>query len=245
MPLINSAQAMDDDKLNIHTQAQCIVSSNFTSVRLLYVTLKIDLLTSYTRHDSDSLLPTPFLRYFYTTGHNIVASKPTIYKLKISLSDLNRHYYDTLNLTLAKHPSETIERMMVRVLAYCINAQDQLTFAKGMDTDDEPAIWARTLDDQILLWIEVGEPAVERIKKASHQAAALKVYCFNSKADVWWNQAQAKVSQLKTSVYRFPWEEIRALVQRTMEISVTITGESAYVATELGECEVNWSALQE
>ena len=177
-----------------------------------------------------------------------MAIKPTIYKLNISLSDLNRNYYDTLNLTLAQHPSETIERMMVRVLAYCINAEEHLAFAKGLNADDEPDIWARTLDDQIALWVDVGEPSVERIKKASRQAQTLKIYCFNSKADVWWSQAQQKISRLKASVYQFQWEEIQslaALVQRTMEISVTITGDSAYVATELGECEISWAVLQE
>jgi len=177
-----------------------------------------------------------------------VAIKPTIYKLKISLSDLNRNYYDTLNLTLALHPSETLERMMVRVLAYCINAQEHLVFAKGMNADDEPDIWAHTLDDQIALWIEVGEPAVDRIKKSSRLAREVKVYCFNTKSDVWWDQAQAKIKQLKASVFRFQWQGIQALaamVQRTMEISVTITGDSAYVATEQGESEVSWEVLQE
>ena len=177
-----------------------------------------------------------------------MAIKPTIYKLKISLSDLNRNYYDTLNLTMAQHPSETVERMMVRVLAYCINAQEHLAFAKGMNDVDEPDIWARTLDDQLILWIDVGEPAVDRIKKASRLAQAVKIYSFNSKSDVWWDQAQEKISQLKASIYRFDWLNIQALaalVQRTMKISVTITGDSAYVATELGECEVNWLVLQE
>ena len=177
-----------------------------------------------------------------------MAIKPTIYKLKISLSDLDRNHYDTLSLTLAKHPSETIERMMVRVIAFCINAQEHLSFTKGLSAVDEPDIWARTLDDQISLWIDIGEPAVERIKKSSRIAQAVKVYCFNTKSDVWWEQAKEKIKQLKASVYRFQWLEIEALaalVQRTMEISVTITSDSAYVATELGECEVSWETLQE
>jgi uncharacterized protein YaeQ len=177
-----------------------------------------------------------------------VAIKPTIYKLKISLSDLNRNYYDTLNLTLALHPSETVERMMVRVLAFCLNAQEHLSFARGMTETDEPDIWARTLDDQIKLWVEVGEPAADRIKKISRLAPTVKVYCFNSKSDVWWQQSKDKIKQLKVSVKQFQWQEIQALaamVQRTMEISVTITGDSAYVATESGECEVNWEVLQE
>jgi uncharacterized protein YaeQ len=177
-----------------------------------------------------------------------VAIKPTIYKLNISLSDIERNYYDTLSLTLALHPSETIERMMVRVLAYCINAQEHLSFTKGLSAIDEPDIWARTLDDQIALWIDIGEPAVERIKKSSRLAHAVKIYCFNSKADVWWQQAKNKVNQMKVSVYRFQWQDIQTLatlVERTMEISVTINGNAAYVATARGEHEVSWEVLQE
>lgn len=176
-----------------------------------------------------------------------MALKPTIYKYRISLSDLNRDYYDTLNLTVALHPSETIERMMVRVLAYCINAQEHLTFTKGLSEVEEPDIWLRSLDDQILLWIDVGEPAPDRIKKSTRHANAVKIYCFNSKADVWWEQSRGKISQLKASVYKFDWNEIQslaALVQRTMDISISITGDSAYVATESGECEVNWVELK-
>jgi len=130
-----------------------------------------------------------------------VALKPTIYKLNISLSDLNRNYYDTLNLTIAQHPSETVERMMARVVAYCINAHEYLLFTKGLSDVDEPDIWLRTLDDQISLWIEVGEPSVTRIKKASRLSKATMVYCFNSKADVWWKQAEDKIKLLKASVY--------------------------------------------
>jgi uncharacterized protein YaeQ len=176
-----------------------------------------------------------------------VAIKPTIYKLNISLSDINRGYYDALNITVAQHPSETLERMMVRVLAYCLNAQEHLVFGKGLSSADEPDVWARTLDDRVMLWIDVGEPATDRIKKASHISENVKIYCFNFKADVWWNQSRSKLERLNVSVIRLPWEQIQKLarlVQRTMDLSVTITGDSAYVAGELGECEVNWSHFQ-
>ena len=175
-----------------------------------------------------------------------MAIKPTIYKLRISLSDLNRNYYDTLNLTLAQHPSETLERMMARVLAYCINSQENLVFTKGLSDIDEPDLWVRTLDDQTALWIEVGEPSVDRVKKVSRLADEVKVYSFNSKSDVWWNQSEEKFKRYDVSFYKFNWENIQSLaslVQRTMDISVSITGDSAYVAAESGECEVNWEVL--
>ncbi len=177
-----------------------------------------------------------------------MALRPTIYKLKIALTDVERNYYDTLNLTVAQHPSETIERMMVRVLAYCLNADERLSFTKGISAADEPDLWIHTLDDQISLWIDVGEPAVDRIRKARRLAAAVKVYSFNTKSDVWWNQGQEKFSKLPVSVLRFDWNSIKslaALVERTMDMSVTITGDTAYLATESGECEVSWISLQE
>jgi len=176
-----------------------------------------------------------------------VALKPTIYKFRISLSDMNRDVYDTLNLTVAMHPSENLERMMTRLLAYCLNAQEFLDFTKGLSAIEEPDIWLKTLDDQLMLWIDIGEPAVDRIKKATRIARAVKVYSFNSKSDVWWTQSQAKLKDLNVSVMAFDNAEIQTLaglVARTMEMSVTISGESAFVATAQGECEVSWKTLQ-
>jgi uncharacterized protein YaeQ len=176
-----------------------------------------------------------------------MALKPEIYKSRITLSDIDRNYYTTLNLTIARHPSETLERMMVRVLAFCINSGEQLTFTKGLCAVEEPDIWAHTLDDQISLWIDVGEPAVERIKKATRLSHAVKVYCFNSKSDVWWEQCRRGFNKLPVSVFQLQWKDVQslaALAQRTMDLSVTISGDSAYVAAAAGECEVSWMPLQ-
>lgn len=175
-----------------------------------------------------------------------MALKPTIHKFNISLSDLDREHYDSLNLTVAQHPSESPERMMARVLAYCINAQERLVFTKGLSDTDEPDLWVKSLDDLVELWIDVGEPALERLKKASRQAGAVRVYSFNSKSHVWWEQLQLARSKLPVAVFRFDWEaivEFAALLERTMTMSVTITNDSAYIATERGECEVGWASL--
>jgi uncharacterized protein YaeQ len=176
-----------------------------------------------------------------------MALKPTIYKFKIALTDLNRQYYDTLNLTIAQHPSETLERMMARMLAFCLNAQEWLTFTKGLSSAEEPDLWAHTPDGRIALWIDVGEPAPERIKKATRIAQTVKVYSFNSKSNIWWMQEQAKFNELTATIFQFQSPDIQALsklAQRTMDISVTISEQSAYVAAEAGECEVNWVALK-
>ena len=130
-----------------------------------------------------------------------MAIKPTIYKLSIAISDFNREYYDTVNVTVALHPSETLERMMARIVAYCLNAQENISFARGLSNIDEPDIWVKTLDDLITLWIEVGEPAPERIKKSSHLAPKVKVFSFNSKSDTWWIQSKKKLTNLK--MYNF------------------------------------------
>lgn len=176
-----------------------------------------------------------------------MALKPTIYKCRLALSDLDRNLFDSHNLTIALHPSENIERMVARILAWCLNASDNLIFCKGLSDSEEADLWARDLNDAIELWIDVGEPAVERIKKASRIAKAVKVYSFNSKSDTWWKLGQKQYLALDAEFFRFPWEQIQALaskVNRTMDWSVTISGDSLYVTTESGDVEVNILSLQ-
>lgn len=175
-----------------------------------------------------------------------MAIKPTIYKIKIDLSDTDQGHYDSYPLTIALHPSETPERMMARILAFCINAKDGLTFTQGLGAIEEPSIWSHSLDGQIKLWIDVGEPSADRIKKSSRLASRVRVYSFNAKSDVWWRQEIKQKTNSKTSVFRFKWESIQALTQllaRTMTMAVIITDNSAYIASDKGECEVSWKEL--
>lgn len=181
-----------------------------------------------------------------------MALKPTIYKFSILLSDTNRHLYRTFNLTVAQHPSENLERMMMRVLAYCLNFENDpnsnLQFTKGLSAVDEPDLWAKTLDDQLMLWIDVGEPSNERIKKASHLARITKIYTFNSKSDVWWSQNRAKLEKLKVDIIQFDWSEVQSLAKltkRNMAFSITLSGDSCYISAELGDCELHCARLQE
>ncbi|HYQ71792.1 MAG TPA: YaeQ family protein [Gammaproteobacteria bacterium] len=176
-----------------------------------------------------------------------MALKPKIYKTRITLSDVDRDHYDLLALTIAQHPSETLERMMARVLAFCINAWESPVFTRGLCAVEEPDLWVRSPDDRIALWVDVGEPTVDRIKKATRLSPVVRVYSFNSKSDVWWRQGRAGFCELPVSIFRFRWEDMQvlaALVQRTMDISVTIVGDSAYIAAAAGECEVSWVPLQ-
>jgi uncharacterized protein YaeQ len=176
-----------------------------------------------------------------------VALKPTIYKSKVTLADIDRNHYDNLNLTIAQHPSETLERMMARILAFCMNAEENLSFTKGLSSVKEPDIWSHTLDDRISLWIDIGEPNFERIKKATRLSSTVKVYSFNLKSDSWWAKEQAKFNNLEISVFQFDWQSIvtlAKLVKRTMDISITISDGIVYVSAEKGECEVTWVSLQ-
>jgi uncharacterized protein YaeQ len=176
-----------------------------------------------------------------------MALKPTIYKLSIAISDFNRDYFDSVNLTVALHPSETIERMMVRIVAYCLNIQDNIALTKGLSTVEEPDVWVKTLDDLIALWIEVGEPSPERIKKSSRLAPVVKVYSFNSKSDTWWEQSKDKVQPFKNvKYYQFDWQQIQTLAtfaRRNMDWSLSISDDSIYITAENHECELVLSGL--
>ncbi|MBX2846941.1 MAG: YaeQ family protein [Acidiferrobacterales bacterium] len=178
-----------------------------------------------------------------------MALKPTIFKQCISLSDLNRGYYDKLNLTLALHPSETERRLVARVLAFLLNAQRGLCFTKGLSSVNEPDLWLRELNGVISQWIEVGEPDYDRLKKASIKSEWVKLYSFNKKSDVWWQQNQVAFAKLKNlSIYRFEVTAIEAFVKllvRTMEYSVTISERSIYIATLDGEVELNYQLLSQ
>lgn len=176
-----------------------------------------------------------------------MALKPTIYKFDITLANVDKNRYDTLNLTIARHPSESNERMMARVLAFCMNAREGLSFTKGLSAVEEPDIWARTLDDRISLWIDMGEPTADRIKKAARLSPEVKVYSFNFKSQGWWIKNQAAFNELKAAVFRFQWNAIQTLaemVTRTMELSVTISDNMIYVSGKNGDCEVAWTQLQ-
>jgi uncharacterized protein YaeQ len=180
-----------------------------------------------------------------------MALKPTIYKFNITLADLNKHHYPNLNLTVAQHPSETVERMLVRVLVYCLhsfdNSEDLLAFTKGLSSVEEPDIWQKTLDDQVLSWIDVGEPSFDRMKKACRLAKSTFVYSFNSKSDVWWKQNKEQFEALPIQFFSFQWVEIQALakeIERTSNWSITISDESLFVTTSSEQFETKLLVLQ-
>lgn len=175
-----------------------------------------------------------------------MALKPTIHKARIALTDLDRNHYESLDLTVAQHPSETAERMCARILAYCINAAEGITFTTGISTPDQPDIRITSLDNRLLAWIDVGEPSPDRLKKASHLAEQVRVYSFNSKSDVWWRKEQARLGASGVEIFQFPWAQIeglRELVMRTMDWSMTISESTAFITAGNGDREISWHQL--
>jgi uncharacterized protein YaeQ len=164
-----------------------------------------------------------------------VAEKATICKANITLSDMDRHYYGDLNLTIAQHPSETTERMMVRLLAFCYCAAENLAFAKGLSSMDEPDIWLKSDDGRILEWIEVGQPAPERLKKAQGITQRVRVFTYGRGMDIWWrNNASAITAMPKVEVRYFDVDELQSLTKfaaKTMNLTISITEAIAYIST--------------
>lgn len=164
-----------------------------------------------------------------------MALKSTIRKATISLSDMDRDYYDTLHLTLAQHPSETEQRLIVRLLAFILNAHEDLQFGKGVSDEDEAAIWQKNYADEIELWIELGKPDEKRIKKACNQAQKVMLYCYGTSVDIWWQQNQSKMSQFeKLTVQQFPHKiivKLSSMVSKSMDFQCSIQDGQMWLTT--------------
>jgi len=128
-----------------------------------------------------------------------MASKATIIKAELQVSDMDRHYYAAHNLTLAQHPSETEERLMVRLLAFALHADERLEFGRGLSDEDEPALWRRDRTGEIEQWIELGQPDESRLRKASGRARQVVVVTYGGQAaDAWWNRNAPTLARLKS-----------------------------------------------
>jgi uncharacterized protein YaeQ len=165
-----------------------------------------------------------------------VALKSTIFKAELQVSDLDRGHFATHALTIARHPSETDERMMVRLLAFALNAGDALEFGRGLSAEDEPDLVARDLTGAIELWIEVGLPDEREIRKACGRSRAVKVYLYGGRAAaLWWAQNRAALERLgNATIVEVPAESSAALARwaaRNMQLSCTIQDGHAYFAS--------------
>src|SRR5688572_24512248 len=155
-----------------------------------------------------------------------MAIKATIFKAQLQVSDMDRNHFATHALTVARHPSETDERMMVRLLAFALDADGALEFGRGLSAEDEPDLVRRDLTGAIDLWIDVGLPDERDVRKASGRAKAVKVYTYGRGADIWWNQNREAMQRLaNVSVIDLPAEATQGLArfaERTMDLQCTV-----------------------
>jgi uncharacterized protein YaeQ len=162
-----------------------------------------------------------------------MALKATIFKATLEISDLDRAYFATHHLTLARHPSETDERMMVRLLAFALMADERLEFCKGLSDVDDADLRETDLTGAIVRWIEIGQPEPKRLQKACAQAGEVIVVSYGRQVDAWWERVRAALPRhAALRAWRIPDEASRALAhlaQRNMHLVVTIQESLVYV----------------
>ena len=171
---------------------------------------------------------------------NAVALKSTVFRAELTISDLDREVYETFSLTLARHPSETDERMMIRLLAFALEADERLSFGGGLSTEDEPDLWRKGFDGTIERWIEVGLPDPKRLKQAMGRSDAVRVVTYGETKRVpWWQKHAAELRALGNDLELLYVNDatcaaLEGLTQRSMRLSVTIQDGAAFINDEEG-----------
>ena len=177
-----------------------------------------------------------------------MALNATIFKAAVQISDMDRGYYNEHALTIARHPSETDERMMVRVLAFCLHASETLSFGKGLSTDDEPDLWDRDLTGAIMSWIDVGQPDGKRIRKAAGRADEVFVYNYGMQAArVWWEKIGGELERIRNlTVIKLPAEtrELGELAERNMRLTCTVQDRHVWLANDEQSVEIALETLK-
>ena len=164
-----------------------------------------------------------------------MALSATIFKADLSISDMDRNYYADHQLTLARHPSETDERMMVRLLAFALHANERLGFTKGLCDDEEPDLWQKSYSGEIELWIDVGLPDERRVRKACNRAVQTYLYLYGGRAaELWWQRNSDKLSRFANlAVLEIPEAAsagLVSLVQRSMQLQYTVQDGEIWVS---------------
>jgi len=178
-----------------------------------------------------------------------MALKATIFKAELQIADMDRRYYGDHTLTIARHPSETDERMMVRLLAFAMHADGALSFGRGLSTDDEPDLWQKDLTGTIEIWIDVGLPDEKRVRRACGRARQVFVYSYGGRgAELWWDQVNAKLGRVENlSVISLPaasTQALAALAFRNMQLQFTIQDGQIWISDKDKVVEVGPATLK-
>src|SRR3989338_7985368 len=177
-----------------------------------------------------------------------MAIKATVFKAALQIADMDRHYYADHVLTLARHPSETDERMMVRLLAFALYADESLAFGKGISSDEEPDLWQKDLTGAIKCWIEVGLPDERAVRKACGRADQVVVISYGRAANIWWNENREKLQRLDNlTVLNLAGETtqaLAALASRNMQLQCTLQEGHIMVTSDAGMIEIEQKVWQ-
>ena len=162
-----------------------------------------------------------------------MAQPSIIYRVGIQLSDIDRGLYETLQITVARHPSETEERLLARILAYALYYEPELTFTKGVGAGDEPDLWAKGPDGRVLLWVEVGLPEPERLSKASRHAGRVALFACGTGLSAWERQQLPKLTGIANltvaTIDQGIIGRLVALLERSIAWELTITEGTLYL----------------
>ncbi len=163
-----------------------------------------------------------------------MAISSTIIKVDLNIANMDSHYYQNHELTVAQHPSETNRRFMIRLIAFMLNASDTIRFTKGLSSDEEPDLWQKSLIDDIEVWIDLGQPDEKRIRKACGRAKQVIIYTYHEhKAKPWWEQNKSKLQRFKNLlVHHINVGEIDAMVKRSMQLQCNIQDGEIYLSNE-------------
>jgi uncharacterized protein YaeQ len=163
-----------------------------------------------------------------------MAISSTINKVSLSIANMDTHYYESHELTMAQHPSENDFRFMIRLIAFICNADEQLAFTKGMNNDDEPELWLKSLTNEIELWVDFGQLDEKRIRKACGRAKQVIIYTYNEgKANVWWQQQQEKCQRFSNlSVIQITADGVDSLLQRSMQLQCNLQEGVMYLSDD-------------
>jgi uncharacterized protein YaeQ len=163
-----------------------------------------------------------------------MALKATIFKAKLQIANMERNYYGDHAVMLARHPSETDERLMVRLLAFCLHADPALSFGKGLSTLEEPDLWLKDLTDEIKLWIDVGQPEDKRVRRACGRADSVTIYSYGTRAGTWWQKTEGALARCDNlTVINLAVSNTQALAafaRPRMDLSCTIQDSQALIA---------------
>jgi uncharacterized protein YaeQ len=166
-----------------------------------------------------------------------MAQKSTIFKAQINVTDMDRHHYQDYNLTIARHPSETDQRMMLRIVCFALFAHENLEFTRGLSTDDEPDLWQTALNGEIEHWIDLGQPDEKRIRRACGRAQQVTVVCYSGNgAAIWFDKLKGGLKRFKNlRVLNIDNEQSSALtglVERNMSMQITIEDRAMSINTD-------------